>query len=335
MKDKLIDVIGMIDENKIREAKSAVAKVCKFSYKKAIAIIAAAAFCMTMSVPAISAATEIELVYQMVYNISPTLAQKLKPIRMSCEDQGIKMEVESAYIYENEAHIIVSMQDLEGDRIDVTTDLYDSYDINTPFDAMGTCSQVDYDEKTGKATFLIKISLWDDKDISGDKITFSVGEFLSHKKIFEDEISIDLSSLDVITKTQNQTAYSFDGKQEEQWQEPCIIPNHSYEDFIDGIDLTGYGYIDGKFHIQVAIKDRLDNDNHGGFYLVGKNGNTKDCEYSVDWKDKNNKRVEYFEYVFDISQEEIQNYELYGYFVTSEGSTKGNWQVTFPLENMN
>ena len=38
--------------------------------------------------------------------------------------------------------------------------------------------------------------------------------------------------------------------------------------------------------------------------------------------------------VVDISLEEIENYTAYGEFVTCKNLTKGNWQVTFPLENM-
>ena len=341
--DKLIDAIGMISDDKILKAKNTTAKIYKFSVKKTIALIAAVVLCLTASVPVLAAATEIEPIYNAIYSISPSLAQKLKPVRMSCEDQGIRMEVESAYIHDNEANIVVSMQDIEGNRVDRTMDLYDSYRINRPFSSTGTCSSLDYDEETGKATFLIKISQWGNEKISGEKITFSVREFLSNKKEFDDEISLNLQELDIITNTQNRTRYyhpPYEDAEIQEWQEPCLIPNHEYEDFIDGIDLTGYGYINGKFHIQIAIKNRLENDNHGRFYLVDKEGNERYCDYSVDWRNttkvsENKNSIDYYEYVFDIPQEEIVNYKLNGYFVTSNGTTKGNWQVTFPLENMN
>ena len=341
--NKLIDAIGIISDDKILNAKNTTAKIYKFSIKKAIALIAAVILCLTTSIPVLAAATEIEPIYNAIYSVTPSLAQKLKPVRMSCVDQGIRMEVESAYIYKNEANIVVSMQDMEGNRVDKTMDLYDSYRINRPFSSSGTCSSLDYDEETGKATFLIQISQWGNKKINGNKITFSVKEFLSNKKEFNEEIPINLQDLNVITKTQNRTCYytpPYEDAEMQEWQEPCIIPNHEYEDFIDGIDLTGYGYIDGKFHIQIAIKNRLENDNHGYFYLVDKEGNERDYDYSVDWRNttkvsENNKRVDYYEYVFDIPQDEIVNYKLYGEFIISEGTTKGNWQVTFPLENVN
>lgn len=336
--DKIIDAIGMIDDEKIRDAKTHTASIYRFSFKKTAAIIATIVLCLTVSVPVLSAATEIDPIYQMIYLVSPTIAQKLKPVRMTCVDNGIEMEVVSAYIYENEAHIVVSMQDLEGDRVDETVDLYDSYRINSPFDSTGICSILDYNEETGKTTFLITISQWGDKEISGDKITFYVREFLSNKTKFDGEIPIDLNSVKAVTETQKRECVyhpPFENAETETWQEPCLIPDSNYENFIDGIDLTGYGYIDGKFHIQIAVRNRVENDNHGLFYLVDENGEKHYCDYDVDWRvTENDIRIDYFEYIFDIPMEKLSNYKLYGYFVTSEGTTKGNWQVTFPLENM-
>lgn len=342
--DKLIDAIGEISDEKIQNAKAEKAKIHKFPFKRTIAIVAAVIICLTVPVPVLAAAIEIEPVYQIMYHISPSLAQKLKPVKMSCTDQGIKMEVESAYIYKNEAVIVVSMQDLEGDRIDGMIDIYDTYNINRPFDCAGTCSRLDYDEESGKVTFLITISQTEGGDIGGNKITFSVGGFLSNVRTIEDKIPIDLSDLEVITETENRdyyydNPYEFEFGKWEVRESPCIIPSQDIDDFIDGIDLTGYGYIDGKFHIQIAIPNRLDNDNHGYFYLVDKNGDKRHIDYCVDWYEADgpsNKdpRIDYFEYVFDIPQEEIVNYELYGLFILSDGTTKGNWQVTFPLENM-
>jgi hypothetical protein len=37
------------------------------------------------------------------------------------------------------------------------------------------------------------------------------------------------------------------------------------------------------------------------------------------------------EYAFPVTQDEIQNYRLYGSFYTSGKYTEGDWHVTFPL----
>ena len=94
----------------------------------------------------------------------PSTAQFFKPIQKSCEDNGIKMQVEAAYIHDNAAEIYITMQDLIGERIDETTDLFDSYSINRPFSSAAGCTLVGYDAKTKTATFLITISEFDNKN---------------------------------------------------------------------------------------------------------------------------------------------------------------------------
>ena len=42
----------------------------------------------------------------------------------------------------NEAKIFISVQDIDGDRIDETTDLFDSFSINTPFDCSSSCENI-------------------------------------------------------------------------------------------------------------------------------------------------------------------------------------------------
>lgn len=45
-------------------------------------------------------------------------------------------------------------------------------------------------------------------------------------------------------------------------------------------------------------------------------------------------RIDYRDSVFLVPQEELQNYKLYGDFVVSESFQEGNWQVTFPIKNI-
>ncbi len=172
------------------------------------------------------------------------------------------MEVVSAYIRDNTADIYITMQDLTGDRIDSTTDLFDSYSINRPFDSSATCQPVDYDEKTKTATFLISISEWGNQKIDGDKITFSVTEFLSHKKEYNDiRIPIDLTSVPTAGSTQKVRPTGRGGKVHEKDHdetETVLTPSQAMADFpVDGLDLSAISYMDGMLHIQTACTDNL------------------------------------------------------------------------------
>ena len=77
----------------------------------------------------------------------------------SDEDNGIRLTVDSVYLHSDTVEVYVALQDLTGDRLDETTDLFDSYRINRGFDCSATCSRVGYDAQTRTARFLISITL--------------------------------------------------------------------------------------------------------------------------------------------------------------------------------
>ena len=43
--------------------------------------------------------------------------------------------------------------------------------------------------------------------------------------------------------------------------------------------------------------------------------------------------MDYQEFVFDISPEDLGDYTLHGDFYTAAARIDGNWSITFPLEN--
>lgn len=308
------------------------------SFRKPVIAIIAICICMSLAVPVLAAT--VEPIYQLMYMVSPSIAQFFMPVQKSDEDNGIKMEAVSAYIRNNVADIYITMQDLTGDRIDGTTDLYDSYSINRPFDSSASCQRVGYDEKTKTATFLISITEWGNQKIAGDKITLSVREFISNKKSYEDiNIPIDLSLVTTAKGTQKVYSTGGSGKDYEKFMDEgettALTPSQAIDGFpIEGIELTGIGYIDGKLHIQTAAYDNLDKDNHGYFYLKDVDGNIINLDYDFNFINQFQQpgRIDYHECVFDIPQDELENYALYGNFVTSSMHTEGNWRVTFPLE---
>ena len=330
--DILVDAIGMIDERKILEAKSFTVKSRRKSLGKAAAWAAVVLLCFTLSISALAAT--VDPVYQIFFNISPTVAQALKPVNLFCEDQGIRMEVISAAIYENEAVICLSLQDLTDNRIDESTDLFDSYRINRAFASVASCSFVSYDEETGKATFLVHISQWNNEKIEGDKITFSFNELLSQKNTFDENLSgLDLSKVTTAEETQKPESIRGGGGMEPvDYETDCLVPiAGGILSPVDGVTISNAGFIDNKLHIQIYFEDILSYDNHGYIDLRDEAGNKAEY-YSISfWDDKN--VGSYDEIVYDISPEDIENYQAYGHFVTCKNRTKGNWQVTFPLEN--
>ena len=103
---------------------------------------------------------------------------------------------------------------------------------------------------------------------------------------------------------------------------------------MDGIDVTNIGYIDGMLHIQTAVADNLETDNHGYFYLKDNQGNTVQSLYTFNHVNQfePSGRIDYSNYVFDVPQQDIGTYTLHGNFVTAGMHTRGDWSVTFALE---
>lgn len=332
--NKLVDAIGMIDERKILNAKRE-SKVKKRSFKRAI-VLAAVVLCFTLSFTVLAATTN--PFYIMLYNISPTVAQVIKPVNLSCTDNGIKMEVLSAAIYENEAAIYVSLQDLtDENRIDGTTDLFDSYRINRSFDSSASCNRVSFDEESKTAIFLITVSQWNNKKIGGDKITFYFTQFLSNKNIFEGELTnLDLKSVGKAEKTQNPTDFCGGGGKDFDYESlpylDYLVPiEGGVLSPVDGVEITNIGFIDNKLHIQLYFDKNLMYDNHGYIDMLDSAGNRAENFCASFWND--DKTGAYSEFIYDITPEEISNYRARGNLVTCKSLHKGNWQVTFPLEN--
>lgn len=307
------------------------------------------------SVPVL--AVNVPVIYDLMYLVSPSVAQHFMPVQKSCESNGVEMEVISAYIKDNTAQVYITLKDLKENRVDGTTDLNDSYDINKAFDCtIGHCENIGYDEKTKKATFLITITNKENKDIIGEKVTFKMSNFISNKEEWNGvKLPISLEQIESNIEKQKVriAGFSTTNKKYENIydkdEETAIIPNKDIEFGVTDMTITGIAYFDNKLHIQVAAKNNLKIDNHGEIYLknnetnekkmiayklhfiLGKNGDK--YEYSSDYyRADNPNRIDFTEYVFDISQEELKNYTIYGDFCAGGLNTEGDWKVTFPLE---
>lgn len=311
--------------------------LCK-AFLKVTVTATVVCLCIRITLPVLAANPTI---FQLMHLVSPELAQRFVPVQMSDEDQGIRMEVVSASIHDNEAQIYITMQDMEGNRIDASTDLYDSYHIwaDASF-SVGHCEKVGYDEETGKVTFLITIT--NDKEIETKKVTFSVREFIARKQYYEDiEIPVPLAEADRISKTMETSLCGVGWNRESAAgydvdNAKVLSPGQPDGRFpVKGIELTGMGYVDGKLHIQYAVPDSLQNDNHGFFILADSEGNemTSDYRFSFWGNTEDTKTVMYVDDVFPVPPEQISEYTLRGDFWVSGLYVKGNWRVTFSLED--
>lgn len=334
-------IISNIDDKYIYESINFIQRRSKTSYKAARTIGKIAAclcmiFVVSVSSLSIAAAAGNIPANDILYSLYPDLAMKLSPVNESCENNGIKMEVESIYVHGNMADIYVSMQDLTENRIDETTDLFDSYNIHTSCDQIGGCEMVNYDADTSTATFLIQIQQDAGKEITGKKMIFSVSQFLSGKREVNKELE-GISLADISNVPEIQTEVNLRGYGEAGFLDDIsgfLIQNDA-QTFspVDGATVTAYGFIDNKLHVQVYYENILKYDNHGEVYLKNADGNEVHCLSNITFWDEN-ETGSYEEYIFDISPEDdFSNYSVWGYFCTGNTLTTGQWEVVFPIEN--
>ncbi|MBQ6065501.1 MAG: hypothetical protein IJK89_01645 [Clostridia bacterium] len=339
-----------VDERDIDAAKNG--RRVRFTPKKIVALAAALAVLLACAVP-VAAAPVSRPAYELVYAVSPALAQRLKPVRRSDVKEGIQMEVISAQISGAKAEILVAFRDLEGDRIDATTDLFDSYMIRSPYDAMGTCRFESYDEATGTAVYTVLMENMGGKPYKGDKITFSVYELLTGKRDINGlTLPLDLSGVSrdpALTDNADYRGGSYADTPgiEDRLSSGAIRQLGSVlaadpadeRMLAEGVYLTAAGYTDGFLRVQLRFTDILRTDNHGFLWLEDAQGNRTEPLFSESfWAEGhlnngtgNNDSFE--EYVFEIPEDRLAEYVVKGDLTTANGGPiVGNWEITFPLE---
>ncbi|OPZ94128.1 MAG: hypothetical protein BWY74_00799 [Firmicutes bacterium ADurb.Bin419] len=276
--------------------------------------------------------------------ISPQVEQNLQPIKLSSEDNGIKMEVLAAMSDNNTTIAYISIQDLTADRVGDSIDLY-NYSISKYNSAT---SEVIWYDAASKTAF-IKLLGNGGKNLEGKIVTLQVDSFLSNKQSYKlFDTGIDL--MKVIGSTTISTipldmkiVSGGSGDLFDEFRKRGIInvlktdqtnialPNISFA------HISNIGIIDGKLHIQTKWTGG-GIDDHGTFILANDSGD-KTYPSSIYFSiDKNGKAIygrDYIEFIFEINETEINKYKLFAdHFTTYGHYTEGKWQNTFKLEAM-
>lgn len=308
----------------------------KFPIRRLAILAAVLVICLT--VPALAAQTEAG--YQLLYAAAPAVAQFFQPVQLRTESNGVVMEVQSVRVENDTAQVYLT---LSGDSVDESCDLYDSYNFHLPFDQIGSCQKIDYDSETHTAVFLAITQTLDSQPISvGNKMTFSVGCFLSGKQKFE-HLPVDLNLTDYSTEALVTDAFSssgFSAQSEEEIERlkdtPMLLPEKTIlAEPVKNLPITAIGYADGLFHVQMQQVNNLELDNHARLWLENANGNRLDSIAIASFSNfaEGDARLDYEDFCFEISPENLKDYRLYGDFYTASSRIEGDWRVTFPLEN--
>lgn len=292
-------------------------------------------------------AKEIPGVYHVIQKYAPELTDYVLPEETLSISNGIILQMEAVNIKENKAEVILSFRDEEGsekNQIHGEVDLYDSFRIKNygETSAIGGCSFLEYDSAMDKAYF--KIDITSDKDFSKNKIRFSVSQLLTNHVEEERYISLEnmienpqekIVELNGIGGIGDRSKIPFLEKSKGIDNRIARVMDEVElnEDLLTTLQITGIAYEQGILRVQQCRGNFQESDRHIRLFLKNGEGMERMPDASVSWKEEiEGEKVLFDETWFLITEEELNQYELYGTFYITDGSVKGNWEVIVDLK---
>ena len=218
-------------------------------------------------------AAGLEEVNELLYRFWPEAARALRPVNLSAEQGGIRMDVISATMNNERLLITYSLTDLEGNRLNDNTKCSTDLDIPDPVDEYyGYDRLISYDPEKRQALFGSFLRYRDfASDISDDNtITLmltgiTVSESYSRELLSlmdGQEYKVDPVPCPKELFTTGIVVLD-EGAEKGQQEHPNVLnPENSLGiPVIDGIELSGIGWVDGMLHIQLHIPDYLSSAN--------------------------------------------------------------------------
>lgn len=203
-----------------------------------------------------------ETVHAKIREISPDIADKLVPLNLSSEKQGIRIDLLSALAKGNEAWLVMAFQAPKDSPLDISNVGFFEFDIHFDLAYKTIRSEqtiLEYDEAANRVTRLLHII--NDEPIKPEDRT----------------VNLDLSDLQVIEYTEiDLLPYLKEYGTEQEGIDPPAFQPRYYPDENSGMlkkapeadkfldyahpqdiplhktfTLTGIGWIDGKLHVQI------------------------------------------------------------------------------------
>ena len=280
---------------------------------------------------------------------------KLKPVNLSCEDQGIRITVDSALARDDNLWVAFDLQDLEGSRIDtgyIGNKMYGSFiDYHM---AINTRSGFSEGSGEGKDHGTIIRYVGSEQLSSMDTLSISVNRFPVVKeynipllpfveKYGEEEgVFVDKSSIHY-----NRLTSSLTMDKVLDYTRALDIPL-SDDPEMKGVLLSGIGWIDGVLHIQVHFTENENLINEDYTILDRWTGALRKCygdpgDYSkasdihgfVIWDDDNDGAMNWADFTVNCQREDTKQMEkLFLNMTRVLEVLEGNWNFDIPLNQI-
>ena len=308
-------------------------------------------------------AVNVPLVHDVLNRIAPELTDRLVPVQLADEDNGIQMEVVAASVRNNVAEWVIK---IEGEALKGWTFVGPLVKIRDHSGMFGGATTTDgeslndYDEvfeDREKGIWYYRYQKnspegTSAEEILGDRMTIRLsGVLLTNVGKEGIEVPVIFTDYELMTVVYERRYedYPFTGFGR-GWHDEAysdildleeyilMTPGESVYDVTDKLSLTGAAYIDGKLHIQTAGVDQIIGSRvEWGYirpYFVDADGNKIRELYHVNFRlEEDGHEIEYVECVYDIPQEELANYTMRIELINDE-AVGSHCSVTFKIADV-
>ena len=321
--------------------------------KPVLAIVLALILVLFMAT-AIAGATN-EAFNAWLYQQWPELALKLMPVNLSCEDQGIRMEVISAVIQDSELLLTYSLKDLEGDRISEITQPSACVEYMNNYESIGSVSDAFYDPEGQRYIFVehmkyIKGTEQNQLTVFSDRITSFIESTVDLRPLLKEygsqsktmpapaEIDYALGGTDILTSYNTPLPESL-----------YVLDNSNSPEVpvADHVFLSGIGMVNGILHVQFHYPEYgefssryngsdpiytdtylFDTADEKTLYSYNDNASIDHIK-ELTWSNDAGER--WTETFFTVNQEPGDNQTFVTHTEVLESVIDGNWEINIPL----
>ncbi len=264
----------------------------------------------------------------------------LKPMNLICEKQGIRLNVMSGGIRDQEGWFVCAVEDMEGAYADFPIDPV--FSGNFGAEAEVTSTRMYRNALEHYTVYMVYVNYKQPVTPEDCTVTLNMDSVMVHEGAQADLVpllqehaktveGVELPQLaTIILRNRDRGATEVPGLKVLDYTQPLNIPlfNHTY--------LANAGWIDGKLHVQICHTNRTP-DSYDALWintlLDGKMDILrKEADYSpVDWYDD---KAYWYEYIFDYTPEDIEQLEMTAAFLDGRKELKDDWSVSFPLSTI-
>ncbi|MBQ6061314.1 MAG: hypothetical protein IJL36_07710 [Clostridia bacterium] len=276
----------------------------------------------------------------------PQFDDCLVPVNLSCEDQGIRMDIIYGAVREQEALFVYSVEELEGACIMESVSACPVLDSDLQVRA--TYAQLAYDNPVGRYTGVVHYRYDNLSDISQNgEIGLGIhgmqnvqSETWHLEDLLREYVGYDYL-VDLPVLLEYKVKNNFDGKIEYYTNEDYqklglkVLDGEDVDHLSGDIHVNGIGTAEGMIHLQLAYLRESDEyasrTVNVSCYDRGTDADLPAWAQPLAWDINNDGIADYEEYIFPYDPEALDNLRLEVTVTESDPAIEGDWKVRIPL----